>query len=54
LHAISRQHVHRRPSVQVTVPGRAHQSGQIRTGCCTFMLDRFGSPARADRWEQAL
>jgi hypothetical protein len=49
LHAISRQHVHRSPSVQVTVPGRAHQSGQIRTGCCTFMLDRFEAlPAQID------
>ena len=26
LHAISRQHVHSRPSAQVTVPGRAHES----------------------------
>jgi hypothetical protein len=38
LHAISRQRVHHSTPVQVTVPGRAHQSGQIRTGCCTFPL----------------
>jgi hypothetical protein len=38
LHAISRQAVHQRLSSQVTVPERAHQSGQVRTGCCTFPL----------------
>src|SRR5215468_930111 len=49
LPAISRQHVHRSTSVQVTVPRRAHQSGQIRTGCCTFMLGRFEArPAQID------
>jgi len=40
LHAIHRQRVHQRLSPQVTVPERAHQSGQIRTGCCTFLLYR--------------
>jgi hypothetical protein len=45
LHAISRQHVHRSPSVQVTVPRRTLASAQIRTGCCTFPLYR--SPRRS-------
>jgi hypothetical protein len=40
LHAISRQHVHPRPSMQVTVPGRAHESSGIRAGCGTFLLYR--------------
>ena len=40
LHAISRQHVHRRPSMQVTVPGRAHESSGIWAGCGTFLLYR--------------
>jgi hypothetical protein len=38
LHAISRQHVHQCLSSQVTVPERAHQSGQVCTGCGTFLL----------------
>jgi hypothetical protein len=33
-----RQHVHRRPFPQVTVPGRAPGPVQIRAGCCTFPL----------------
>jgi hypothetical protein len=33
-----RQHVHERPSPQVTVLGRAPASVQIRAGCCTFPL----------------
>jgi hypothetical protein len=32
------QHVHPCVSVQVIVPECACQSGQIRTGCCTFLL----------------
>jgi hypothetical protein len=46
LHAISRQHVHPCLSSQVTVPERAHQSGQVRTGCCTFALYRSARPTR--------
>jgi hypothetical protein len=46
LHAIHRQHVHQRLPPQVTVPERAGQSGQIRTGCCTFPLYRPARPAR--------
>jgi hypothetical protein len=38
LHAISRQHIRRSPSVQVTVPERVGRSGQVRTGCRTFPL----------------
>jgi hypothetical protein len=38
LHAIQRHHVHRSPSVQVTVPVRPHQSAGIQAGCCTFVL----------------
>jgi hypothetical protein len=37
-HAIQRQHVHRRPYPQVTVPGRPRQSPGIQAGCCTFLL----------------
>jgi hypothetical protein len=44
LHAISRQHVHRSTSAQVTVPGSAHPSRQVRTGCCTFLLYRPACP----------
>jgi hypothetical protein len=50
LHAIQRQHVHRSPSVQVTVSGRPHQSPGIQAGCCTFVL--YGSarpPVRTER-----
>jgi hypothetical protein len=46
LHAIHRQHVHPCLSPQVTVPEHAHQSGQIRTGCCTFPLYRPACSAR--------
>jgi len=46
LHAISRQHVHRCLSSQVTVPERAHRSGQVRTGCCTFALYQSARPTR--------
>jgi hypothetical protein len=38
LHAIQRQDIHHRPSTQVTVPGRPHQSPGIQAGCCTFLL----------------
>jgi hypothetical protein len=40
LHAIQRQNIHRRPPVQVTVPGRPHGSPGIQAGCCTFLLYR--------------
>ena len=40
LHAISRQHICSRPSTQVTVPGRAHESSGIRASCGTFLLYR--------------
>jgi hypothetical protein len=46
LHAISRQHVHRSTSVQVTVPGSARPSRQVRTGCGTFLLYRPACPVR--------
>ena len=45
-HAIHRQHVHQRLSPQVTVPERVCQSGQIRTGCCTFPLYHSAWPIR--------
>jgi hypothetical protein len=41
LHAISRHHVHRSASPQVTVPERTHRSIQIRAGCGTFLLYSF-------------
>jgi hypothetical protein len=50
LHAMQWQHVHRSPSVQVTVSGRPHQSSGIQAGCCTFVL--YGSarpPVRTER-----
>jgi hypothetical protein len=40
LRAIQWQHVHPRPSVQVTVSGRPHESPGIQAGCCTFVLYR--------------
>ena len=46
LHAIHRQHVHPCLSSQVTVPERAHQSGQVRTGCGTFLLYGPACPVR--------
>ena len=46
LHAISRQHVHQSTSAQVTVPGSAHQSRQVRTACGTFLLYRPACPVR--------
>ena len=46
LHAISRQHVRRSTSVQVTVPGSARPSRQVRTGCGTFLLYRPACPVR--------
>ena len=45
LHAIQRQHVHPRLSVQVTVSGRPHESSGIQAGCCTFVLYGSGPPA---------
>jgi hypothetical protein len=50
LHAIQRHYVHPRPSVQVTVSGRPHQSSGIQAGCCTFVL--YGSeppPVQTER-----
>ena len=38
--ANNRQPVHRRPCLQVTVPGRASRSAQIRVCCGTFLLYR--------------
>jgi hypothetical protein len=38
LHAIWRQHVHPRPSLQVTVLPRPPASGCVRTSCGTFLL----------------
>jgi len=38
LHAISRQHVHPRPSPQVTVPAGAPRSAGVRVRCGTFVL----------------
>ena len=46
LHAISRQHVHRSTSVQVTVPGSTRPSRQVRTGCCTFPLYSSARPVK--------
>jgi hypothetical protein len=40
LHAISRQHIRLRPSTQVTVPGRVHESSGIQAGCGIFLLYR--------------
>ena len=40
LHAMQWHHVHRSPSVQVTVSGRPHESAGIQAGCCTFVLYR--------------
>ncbi len=40
LHAIQLQRVHPRPSPQVTVSGRPHESAGIQAGCCTFVLYR--------------
>ena len=50
LHAMQWNHVHRSPSVQVTVSGRPHQSAGIQAGCCTFLL--YGpepSPTQTER-----
>jgi hypothetical protein len=47
LHAIQWQHVHRSPSVQVTVPGRPHQSPGIQAGCCTFVLYSASRPQKS-------
>jgi hypothetical protein len=38
LHAIQWQHVHRSVSAQVTLPGRACESVQIRARCGTLLL----------------
>jgi hypothetical protein len=40
LHAIWRQHVHPRPSVQVTVLPRPLESARVRVSCCTSVLYR--------------
>ncbi len=36
--ANNRQHIHPRPSPQVTVPERPFESASVRTGCCTSVL----------------
>jgi hypothetical protein len=49
-----RQHVHRRPSPQLTVLGRAPGSVRIRAGCCTFLLYSLaGSAAVQERCSTA-
>ena len=40
LHAIWRQHVHPRPSPQVTVLTRPRESPRVRVSCCTSVLYR--------------
>ncbi len=50
LHAIQWQHVHPRPSPQVTVSGRPHQSSGIQAGCCTFVLYRSRATRRLHQW----
>ena len=40
LHAIQRQPVHSRPSLQVTVPASTQQSTGIQTRCGTSLLYR--------------
>ena len=40
LHAIWRQHVHPRPSPQVTILQRPYAATCVRTCCCTFLLYR--------------
>ena len=47
MHAIWRQHVHPRPSVQVTVLTRPCAATCVRTCCCTFLLYR-SHPCQAD------
>jgi hypothetical protein len=51
LHAIWRQHVHPRPSVQVTVLPRPRTSVRVRVSCCTSVLyrchPRSGAPVVA-------
>ena len=46
LHAIWRQHVHPRPSPQVTVLPRPHECARVRVSCCTSVLY---SPTRRQR-----
>jgi hypothetical protein len=47
LHAISRQHMHARPSPQVTVPACLPWPASVRTGCCTSVLyQSAGQPHR--------
>ena len=50
LHAIWRQHVHPRPSVQVTVLLRPCAATCVRTGCCTFLLYRCHSCRAPPPW----
>jgi hypothetical protein len=44
LHAITRQHIHHRPSPQVTVPRSARRSPVVRVRCGTFLLYSPGRP----------
>ena len=45
LHAIWRQHVHPRPSLQVTVLSRPRESASVRTSCGTFLLYSAALPS---------
>jgi hypothetical protein len=47
LHAICRQHVHPRPSVQVTVLPRPRKSARVQVSCCTSVLYRRHPRPRA-------
>jgi hypothetical protein len=49
LNAIWRQHVHPRPSVQVTVLTRPRKSARVRVSCCTSVLYRCQPPP----WHQS-
>ena len=50
LHAIWRQHVHARPSVQVTVHPRPRKSAPVRVSCCTSVLYRCHPRRRHQPW----
>ena len=47
VHAIWRQHVHPRVSLQVTVLPRSRKSAGVRVSCCTFVL--YGESRRGNR-----
>jgi len=52
LHAIWRQHVHPRPSVQVTVLTRPRKSARVRVSCCTSVLYRCHPRRGHQSWLQ--